>query len=323
MSTHERGVRLCFHLTFKISNQKLIAIRFFDSYVYLMFISSSQLDAFFAVAQALHFSKAAEKLHITQSALSQRILALEKELGLTLFIRERSGVQLTEGAYRLLQYCQSRNALEEELLSEFETSAGSSFAGTIRLAGFSSVTRSVILPSLAVFMRENPRLRLEILTRETSELPGLLRRGEVDYIIVDQDLKRDGFDGFLLGHEENVLVRSKSFSNNEVFLDHDANDETTKNYLRLSDKDFSKVKRRYLDDVYGLVDGVRLGWGQAVLALHILRDFPDVEIVNPRTVLKTPVYLHFHSQPYFTKLHMAVVSELKKNSTALLKQSRT
>ena len=52
-----------------------------------MGLSSLQLDAFFAAAKALNFSQAAEDLHITQSALSQRIKALEKDLDLTLFTR--------------------------------------------------------------------------------------------------------------------------------------------------------------------------------------------------------------------------------------------
>src|SRR5271156_5012173 len=125
-----------------------------------MFLSSIQLDAFYAVAQTLHFSQAAEKLHITQSALSQRVLALESELGLTLFIRGRSGVRLTEAALRLLRYCQNRQGLEEELISEIESKGNESLAGTVRIAGFSSVMRSVVLPALAPLLKLHPKINL-------------------------------------------------------------------------------------------------------------------------------------------------------------------
>ncbi|MFM8314231.1 MAG: LysR family transcriptional regulator, partial [Deltaproteobacteria bacterium] len=70
-----------------------------------MSISSSQLDAFFACSQTGNFTKAAKLLHLTQSALSQRILNLEGELQTTLFIRERNGIRLTSAGRELVQYC--------------------------------------------------------------------------------------------------------------------------------------------------------------------------------------------------------------------------
>ncbi len=81
-----------------------------------MSLSSLHLDAFFAAAQSLNFSRAARDLHITQSALSQRVKALEEDLGLTLFVRLPRGVQLTEAGERLLRYCQARSSLESELI---------------------------------------------------------------------------------------------------------------------------------------------------------------------------------------------------------------
>ncbi len=82
-----------------------------------MTFSSSHLEAFFAVSQTLNFTQAASKLHITQSALSQRILNFEKELGLTLFIRDRAGLRLTETANKIVRYCQQKNNLEIEVLA--------------------------------------------------------------------------------------------------------------------------------------------------------------------------------------------------------------
>lgn len=287
-----------------------------------MFLSSGQLDAFYAVAQTLHFSKAATQLNITQSALSQRVLALEEDLGVTLFLRSRSGIQLTEEAQRLLVYCQNRRGLEEELLAEMTETDGS-LGGTIRIAGFSSVIRSVVMPALGEFIRKNTKLKIEFLTREIGEIEGLLKSGEVDFIVTDQIINREDVEGFLLGHEDSVLVRSKKFETPEYFLDHDPQDQTTKNYLKTMDgpskKKNLKMKRRYLDDVYGLIDGVRFGFGFAVLPRHLLKGESDLEIVNPRAVLKTPVHLYYPVQPFYTKLHQAVVRDLKKNCGLFLK----
>ena len=83
-----------------------------------MGLSSLYLDAFFAAARSLNFSLAARELHITQSALSQRIKGLEEELDLTLFVRLPRGVQLTDAGTRLLRYCQARFSMEQELLEQ-------------------------------------------------------------------------------------------------------------------------------------------------------------------------------------------------------------
>ena len=61
-----------------------------------MSLSSLQIDAFLAVCETKSFTAAAAKLHITQSALSQRIKNLEDELGSTLFVRESTGVRTTD-----------------------------------------------------------------------------------------------------------------------------------------------------------------------------------------------------------------------------------
>ena len=61
-----------------------------------MALQSHHLEAFLMIARLKNFSKAAESLHVTQSALSHRIAALEDEIAAPLFIREKTGVRLTE-----------------------------------------------------------------------------------------------------------------------------------------------------------------------------------------------------------------------------------
>ena len=141
-----------------------------------MNLSSSHLDAFFEVAQTLNFTKAAGNLFISQSALSQRILNLEKELELTLFIRDRAGLRLTESALKLVRYCQIKQNLEREVLNSLRPGAASNSAGIIRIGGFSSIMSSVVIPALAGLSRNNQNVQIQTITKEVAELMDLGRR---------------------------------------------------------------------------------------------------------------------------------------------------
>src|SRR5687768_10800849 len=70
--------------------------------------------AFIAVADALSVTKAAERLHISQPPLSRHIQQLEQEIGLTLFVRHRQGVTLTEAGQHLLERARAWETAAQE-----------------------------------------------------------------------------------------------------------------------------------------------------------------------------------------------------------------
>jgi len=73
-----------------------------------------RVKAFIAVAETLSVTKAAERLHISQPPLSRHIHQLEEELGVTLFLRHRHGVTLTDAGRRLLEKARSLEAAAAE-----------------------------------------------------------------------------------------------------------------------------------------------------------------------------------------------------------------
>lgn len=281
-------------------------------------LSSAQLDAFYAVAQLRNFTQAAQRLHVTQSALSQRILNLEQELETALFIRDRAGLRLTEAAQELLRYCQLRGAAETEFLHRIKSPQSKELAGVLRVGGFSSVMRSVVLPSLKSLLQENPRLQLNFHIQELQDLPALLKRGEVDFIFSNEPWDHEEIISVNVGEESCVLVEAKNYQGPDIFIDHDEDDQTTVQYLKLNKKKTVALQKRYLDDVYGILDGVKLGLGRGVLPLHLIRDAKDLRIVKGEKALKVPVYLHYYRQAYYPQVHKAALACFEKNMGPLL-----
>jgi DNA-binding transcriptional LysR family regulator len=277
-----------------------------------MALSSSQLEAFAEVARTGNFSRAAAKLRLTQSALSQRVLNLEGELGVSLFVREPRRLRLTEAGQTLFKHCQLRSELESEALEQLHAERrGSELSGVLRLAGYSTVVWSVAVPALGELVRKHPGVQVEMAVREMRELPGLLRSGEADFILMDRDLGRPDLERKLLGHEDYVRVASaRKTAREEVFLDHDAEDETSRRFLGRE----GRLDRSFLDDIYGILAGVEQGWGSAVVPRHLVEGRSGLRVVPSKKALRSPVWLQYYRQPYYSRLHSQVIAALEQNA---------
>jgi DNA-binding transcriptional LysR family regulator len=278
-------------------------------------LASNQLDAFAVVARTLHFSRAARQLHITQSALSQRIKNLEDELGLSLFSRGPTGVQLTEAGARLLRYCQTKDQLEAEILSDLVSDAQGELAGVIRIAGYSSIMRSVVMPALAPLLREHPKVQAEFITREMRDLQSMLSRGEAEFVLLDREVARAGIESRKLGEETYVLAESSQHrSRAGVYLDHDPDDPLTHEFLHASgQKGGAPLQRSFMGDIYGILDGVAQGLGRAVVPRHLIGGDRRIRVIKSSPSRSFPIVLHYHSQPVYPRLHRTVLEELVKN----------
>ena len=281
-----------------------------------MSLSASQLDAFLEVVKTGSFSQAAKNTFITQSALSQRIMNLENELNTALLSRETRGIRLTAAGEELLRYCKTRTVLENECLHKIKNAHSTSLAGIVHVSGYSTVMRSLVLKTLQTILIKNRERRLEMFTKEMSELPGLLRSGETDFIFLDHALEKEGLESKLIGSEEYVLVESsqprKSSATNSVFLDHDIDDHTTHRFFEIQKKRPEKLTRLFLDEIYGIIDGVAMGLGKAVVPLHLIKEDKRIRVVPGYKPLFVPIYLHFYRQPFYTKLHLAVVELISR-----------
>ncbi len=287
-----------------------------------LYIDSDRLQAFAVAASGETFARSARAIGITQSALSQRIAKLEVDLGVTLFMRERRGLRLTAEGETLRRYCRTHDGLEREMLQGLMRSTGTvkGFAGVLRIAGFSSVMQSVVLPALTPMVQASPRLVVHAATREVRDLPDLLRSGEADFILVDRKLDSPGLRTERLGEEHYVLVEStRSPVQADRLLDHDPEDTTTAQFFRLNRKHFASEQRSFLDDIYGLRAGALAGWGRAVLPKHLVRGVTGLRVVPGYRVLVLPVILHYWEQPFYTAVHRETIRILVSQCPARLR----
>ena len=120
-----------------------------------------QLRYFVAVAEELHFGKAAERLHMTQPPLSQAIFGLEEMLGGPLFLRNRRAVALTPAGEALLPEARRMLAQAGEL-PELVRRAASGEAGRLALAFVSSADYSVLPPFLRRYRAQFPQVQIAL-----------------------------------------------------------------------------------------------------------------------------------------------------------------
>ncbi|MDB5755138.1 MAG: LysR family transcriptional regulator, partial [Massilia sp.] len=164
-----------------------------------------QLRYFVAVAEELHFGRAAARLHMTQPPLSQTIQALEELLGAALFLRTRRSVELTPAGQALLPEARRMLAHAAEM-PELVRAAAAGESGRLSLAFVSSADYSVLPPFLRSYRAHYPQVQI-VLQEATSDLQiedllhnridaGLLipplpekARAELDYLkVLDEPL---------------------------------------------------------------------------------------------------------------------------------------
>lgn len=137
-----------------------------------------QLSYFRAVARELHFTRAAQSLHVAQPALSQQIRKLERQLGVLLFERDKHRVELTPAGCRLLVQAErllsDATAVEEEMLGWAH-----GLRGRLRVG----MARGLALPMaqvLADFCAEHPAVHVELQEVSTAQMIADLRLGRLD-----------------------------------------------------------------------------------------------------------------------------------------------
>jgi DNA-binding transcriptional LysR family regulator len=142
-----------------------------------------QLRGFIAVAEELHFGRAAERLHIQSTALSRLVRGLEAAIGVSLLQRTTRSVVLTRAGLGFLEHARGILARTEEAAQAARAIAEGG-GGTIRIGAIDSASASLLPQALAVFRRQHPVADVRLSETMTGAQLQMLRTGRLDLALV-------------------------------------------------------------------------------------------------------------------------------------------
>ena len=166
----------------------------------------SQLRAFVAVAEELHFGRAAQKLHVAQPPLSRAIQQFERELGTKLFERSTRSVRLTASGRALLE--PAHRVLEEARRAEEAVRAADvGEIGLVRLGFAGTSTYALVAQWARVVRQHRPGIQLELSSQNFAEpAMRMLLRGDVDLALGRWDLIPAGISARLAAQDSLVVA---------------------------------------------------------------------------------------------------------------------
>lgn len=139
---------------------------------------------FYVVANNQNITKASQELMISQPAVTKSIKNLEEQLGGTLFVRTKKGVNLTPEGKELYKYI--KQAIEFINNGEHQFSSLKNLdTGSIRIGVSTTLTKTFLLPYLEKFHQLYPKIDIQIFTHLTSDLVEMMRNGSIDIIILN------------------------------------------------------------------------------------------------------------------------------------------
>jgi DNA-binding transcriptional LysR family regulator len=168
-------------------------------------MDTRQLAAFCAVVEKRSFSQAAEKLGVTQPAVSLQVRALEERLGQTLLDRSGRRVEPTEAGLRLYRSAQRMLILEEQLYDEVASESGE-LHGTLAIGASTGPGAHLVPLLLCEFQGANAELRVSLSISDTQTVTDKVLERELELAIVGALRRHRSLDYEPLVRDEIVLA---------------------------------------------------------------------------------------------------------------------
>jgi DNA-binding transcriptional LysR family regulator len=189
-----------------------------------MRLDIDSLRAFKTVLELGGVTRAAQKLNLTQSAISHKLARLEERIGRPIILKGSSGIAPTSDGRSLLSYAERLIALHDEAAEHFKSSE---LTGQVRLGATEDAASERLAAVLGQFRRLHPNVSLSIRVAQSLLLQQWLRGGEVDMAVMQIFVDEIEPDDVELGREDLIWVHSTdhplTFESSIPFVSFDAN----------------------------------------------------------------------------------------------------
>lgn len=172
-------------------------------------ITIKQLSYALAVEKTLHFKKAAERCHVSQSALSTALNELEKQLGLQIFERDNKKVLVTPVGREVLQRARSI-MLQVDDLTHLAESQKAPLSFPMSLGLIPTIGPYLLPRILPALQAQHPKLTLNVVEEQSHVLVDMVRRGEIDTAILALPFPCEGLLTFEFWQEDFFWVAHQS-----------------------------------------------------------------------------------------------------------------
>jgi DNA-binding transcriptional LysR family regulator len=174
------------------------------------------VEAFVWVVKLGGITRAAERLNLTQSAVSSRVSGLEEELGTLLIDRRARGFRLTWAGERFLAYAGRFLDLQRQMKGELGSPEHQPYV--LRIGAIETILHSWLVPMVNMLKREYPRIELEITVEMTPVLNDYLRRGTLDLAFTAAPASGTDVHARALKPMEMVLVGPAALASTPQFV---------------------------------------------------------------------------------------------------------
>ncbi|MEN3310890.1 MAG: LysR family transcriptional regulator, transcriptional activator of the cysJI operon [Actinomycetota bacterium] len=186
-----------------------------------MLMDTRQLAAFCAVVERKSFSQAAERLGVTQPAVSLQIRSLEQRLGRQLLDRSGRRVEPTEAGRRLYASAQRLLAAEEHLLEDLDADDEGAVTGALELGASTGPGGTVVPLLLCEFQEQHPDVRVRLTVSDTQTVVDRVAERELELGIVGAGRRHRGvaFEPFFTDEVVLVCPSGHRFAGKTISLD--------------------------------------------------------------------------------------------------------
>ena len=246
-------------------------------------LDTRQLRAFVTLARRGSFTQAARELHLSQSAVSHSMKALETDLGCRLFDRMSKKVLLTQAGEQLLQHA-DKILLEMSAARESLQQLGKWGHGRLRLGASTTACQYILPEVLSELKKSFPQAMIRVEPGDTREAMELLRSNQVDLALALEPKRDDDFDFLPLFTDEMVFVLAPTHpwaragqvvreeipkQNYVLYNKHSFTFEMVADYFRTEDMVLNMVME--FGSMEAIKELVKLGLGVSILAPWIAR----------------------------------------------------